>query len=253
MDLFSAAFRPSYVPKLNEISFRNLNSLNDWLIEGKNYYIPNNHPSNEIIICVNDLSDFLRPHAFEINRLSCASIESINDINSSDFSPKFLGWNITKYYYSAFFSAHCILKVLNKGVSNIENNTIDKIKRITTTCGYFYSSINSGLYCIDINSHTRSIRFFKNNRYGDNHEGLWRLFLDFLNEFKIKVYSVLPVFEAECVNEKIEELIEGLCFWGSNGGNWLSRIRNTINYSHKFGVWFPYEGYIKDYEQIVLM
>jgi uncharacterized phage infection (PIP) family protein YhgE len=64
------------------------------------------------------------------------------------------------------------------------------------------------------------------------------------------VYGQLPQAEAQQVIDKLNDLISALKNWNSQNGNWLSRIRNSVNYSQTFGVWFPYKEYIKEHDQI---
>ena len=39
---------------------------------------------------------------------------------------------------------------------------------------------------------------------------------------------------------KLSDLKNNLICEGSNGGNWLSRVRNIINYKNTMGLWYPY-------------
>lgn len=51
--------------------------------------------------------------------------------------------------------------------------------------------------------------------------------------------------------ERIDDLRKAL---NTNGDlNWLSSVRNIVNYSHGFGVWFPCKLYLKQYDKILTL
>jgi hypothetical protein len=247
---FSDGLKHLYLPKLNEVSQNITFGLNNWLSQGSDYFVSSNHPTNDFTIGTYDYFDFLKPYSYDINRLSCASMESIRDIERKNWQAKFIGWNITKFYYSAFFSAHCILKITGNSLSNIEQSSINKIRSITTSYGYTYGNINTGLFCISVDSLNNSFRFHKDPQYDNSHEGLWKYFLHFLINSQNSIYGQLPQAEAQQLVDKINELATALRNWNSQSGNWLSRVRNLVNYSQSYGVWFPYKEYIAEYDRL---
>jgi len=247
---FSDGVKHLYLRKLNEVSQKQTSGLNQWLTNGADYYVPCDQQNNDFTIGTYNPFDFLNPYSYDINRLSCAATESLRDIGQISWQHKFIGWNITKFYYSAFFSAHCILKIMGKSLSNIDQSSINRIKDITTLYGYRVGNLNNGLYCISVDTVNNRFRFYKVPKYDNSHEGLWCYFTDFLNDSKNSVYHQLPQHEAQIVVEKIDELIKALRNWNSPHGNWLSRIRNLVNYNQAYGTWYPYKGYNAEYDRI---
>ena len=67
----------------------------------------------------------------------------------------------------------------------------------------------------------------------------------------MSLYSKLPATDADAIVSKIDSLKQILNRNGDN--NWLSFIRNSINYSHSFGVWYPYKYYSVDYDHLLSM
>ncbi len=250
MITISDGLKHLYLPNLNEVGQNIPMGLNNWLSNSSDYFVINDQLNNDFTINTYSYFDFLRPYSYDINRLSCAAMESLRDIERKDWQAKFIGWNITKFYYSAFFSAHCILKITGNSLSNIEQSSINKIKNITTSYGFNYGNLNTGLYCISANKLSNSFRFYKNPHYDNSHEGLWKYFLSFLQNSQTSIYGQLPQIEAQVVVDKLNELINALKNWNSPNGNWLSRIRNIVNYSQHFGIWYPYKGYIVEYDRI---
>lgn len=247
---FSDGLKHLYLPKINEVGQNITFGLNHWLSKGSDYFVSSNHPNNDFAIGTYDYYDFLKPYSYDINRLSCASAESLRDIERKNWQAKFIGWNITKLYYSAFFSAHCILKITGNSLANIEQSSINKIRSITSSYGYSYGNLNTGLYCISIDNINNNFRFHKDPQYDNSHEGLWKYFLHFLVTSQNSVYGQLPQPEAQQVVDKMNELANALRNWSSQSGNWLSRVRNLVNYSQSYGVWFPYKEYIAEYDRL---
>ncbi len=242
--------RFSYIPGINEISYKLPEGLNSWLSSGKMYLPASDIIDNQFTISTYEYLDFLTPFVYEINRLSCASLETINNITKDSISPKFLGWLLVKYYYSAFFSAHSILRICGHGILNVDPNSLNQIKRLANNYGYNSSNISSGLYCIEINQLNNKYKFYKDDKYDNSHEGLWLRFLHFLNQTSPLIYNHLPSYDAYEIISKLDELVTAITNNGAIKGNWLSKIRNLINYSHAYNVWYPYKGYSKELDNI---
>ena len=243
---FSDGISHLYLRGLSEVTHDIKTGLNDWLVDGKEYFAIQDQLINDFTISTFDMNTFFRPYAYDINRLSCAAMESLNDIQPNTLSPKFFGWAITKYYYSAFFSAHSILKMTGNSISNINHLSINKVCELSRTRGYSANNLNSGLYSMAINPANNTFRFFKDKQYDDSHQGLWLRFLHFLESSKAGINGQLLQEDAELVVAKIDELILALKNWNSLKGSWLSKIRNQANYSQDFGIWYPYKNFKKE-------
>lgn len=240
--------------------------LRNFLLTSK-HIIPETQ-NDVILLKYYDRSDILKALAFDINRLSCASIETVLNVNYTTTNPKFLAWKLIQYYYSAFFSAHSIIKILGFGLVQLDSNILSYLKKIANLYGYAFSA-SKGIYCLDfLNNET--VALYKVKRYDDSHKGLWTRFLDLLNVLVGKsiktghldnncialrnssstpdsVFSKLSQHDTTLLILKIDELKS---FLNSRGNNGLSAIRNLLNYNHEFGVWYPYKGHQKNYSNI---
>ncbi len=248
---FSSGLSHLFQQGLSEVSIDSRYGINYWLTEGKEYFAIQDQLSNEFTISSFDLNDFLKPYAHDINRLSCAAMESLNDISVDDITPKFFGWILTKYYYSAFFSAHSILRITGNCLSNINSQSTDRVRKLTRTRGYADGNLSAGTFSIFINRGNNTYRFLKEGQYADSHKGLWLRFLDFLKSSKNGIYSQMIQADAQLIVDKIDELIMALTNYSLHNGSWLSVIRNKVNYSHDYGVWFPYKGFTKELNDII--
>lgn len=242
----SESIRQYYLPALYSATYPNPKiGLNAWLANGKDYFISQSSPAGEFIISTYQSSDFLSSYTFDINRLSCAAFESVHDIKTSSVDSNSFGWQLIKLYYSAFFSAHSILRLANRGVANIDGKSIAKIQQIANIYSHSCVGVSAGAHCMTLDTTNNNFIFSKNAAYSDSHTGLWLRFLHFLEEIitdrsHTAIVNFVPSDIAQGTIAKIEELIEAISSHGLKG-SWLSKIRNSVNYSQEHGTWYPYK------------
>lgn len=136
--------------------------------------------------------------------------------------------------------------------------------------GYSEINIQSGTYYFDFIDKTGQVVFYRVERYCDSHQGLWRRFFDLLDilsanairkdsydnnciiknpidsSYPESVFSHLPQIDAIEIVKRIESLRKIMNKRGNN--NWLSTVRNSLNYNHEYGTWFPYNNCNIDYD-----
>lgn len=269
---FSDGVRHLYIPLLNSISSFKDKGLRFWLETSENYITLSNASNKFFEIAYYDIKEVLEYLASDINRLSCASLETVNNICESRSNRKFLAWNLINYYYSAFYSAHSILKTLGFGLIQINDRITSRIERRAAAYGQTMPHIENGMYCFDF-SKRGTIIFYRVSRYNENHKGLWLRFIDLLNVLS-GISVVTGSFDSNCIAAWNSSVNHPLSFFSNmtfddalnivdkvdglkkilnkNGDyNWLSSVRNILNYNHGFGVWFPYNSYSDDYERII--
>lgn len=268
--------RHLYIPYLNAISSSLPMGIRGWLA-GSNHFIPHNGQANDCFeITLYDINEFIQAWAGDVVRLSSASLETVNNISESIKSKKFLAWQLVQYYYSAFYAAHATLKICSFGLVQIDNNIISNIKRVASSCGNrLIGQINKGLYCVELNPSQSKVVFYKIKRYDDSHRGLWNRYADFIDVLRgisvvtgshdsmcvrawngseplpKSVYSQLPRSDAEVIVQRLELVKKTMDIRGDN--NWLSSVRNNINYNQNYGVWFPYKEFQSKYDKLVSM
>lgn len=272
---FCDGVRHLYVPGLNNISSCTDGGLRQWLATSDSYLPGRSSGDAYFEIILYDMREILSTFASDIDRLSCAAIETVTNISPSIRNKKFIAWNLVNYYYSAFYSAHSLLKILGFGLVQIDDRIIRHLKARCIAAGTSEPQIANGFYCIEFDFSCSTVKFYKVRRYNDSHKGLWQRFSDFLNVLigvsvvsgsydsnciRIKnpgephpmsLYSKLPATDASVIVSKIDALKQILNRHGDN--NWLSFIRNSINYNHSFGVWYPYKAYSSDYSHLLSM
>lgn len=271
---FSDCSRHLYVHKLNTVNKSGPSGMRKWLLESEHYIVTSAN-DNYVEICYYDEQEVLAVWANDISRLSCAAYESIANIKKSDITNKFVAWNLVQYYYSAFYSAHSILKVLGFGLIQIDGMIIDRLNRKALSVGVpFSNTICRGMYCLKFDANNKLV-LYKVGRYDDSHKGLWRRFYEVLCVLTGE-YIVTNSYGNDCVRlrqssesisaslfGKVEQTdaLDAQCridqlksVMNARGDqNWLSTVRNMINYNHGLGSWYPYTNNSKNYEKVVLL
>lgn len=268
---FVDGIRQMYLPKLNTVQKISESGLRRWLAQSDSFIPVDTSDSNRIELCLYDTTEVITCLANDVSRLASAAFETAMSIDECKKDKKFLAWQLVEYYYSAFYSAHCTLKVCNFGLTQIDSNMIANIRRRASTLGITLPSYSKGIYCAHIDSTSSKIILFRVGRYDDSHKGLWQRYSDFLsvlsgvsvttNSFDsncvrslqpndstpLCVYSHLPSPESHRIVSKIDEIKNAINRKGDN--NWLSSVRNSVNYNHAFGVWFPFKTFDSTFSQ----
>ena len=100
---FSDGVRHLYIPSINTISLTPDNGLRFWLANSDNYFASSDE-GDLFEIAFYDLNEILSYWTSDINRLSCAFLETVSNIKDSENNKKFLAWNLINYYYKfAYF------------------------------------------------------------------------------------------------------------------------------------------------------
>lgn len=250
---FAKTLRPFWVDGLNEVtSLRN--SLLLETFDLKNGYIFYDQIQTQSFKAkITDLDLFLCAYASDINRFGCAAVESMHEMY---YKPSFLkshSWKCVKAYYAAYYAAHALLRMHGISCTNFEYENLNSIERIADLWNMQNNiSIEKGYYQCFLNASNKEILCNKITTSGNkgSHEQLWHVFLRHL-EYIITEVSNLPVSpENQIFLTKFQDLKNILTSFGSNGGNWLSKVRNEINYKHIKGLWYPYKNAERSYEKI---
>ncbi len=211
-------------------------SLKLWLTEG-NYYL-NNSPPNLSLFCqsVDDVKKSLSLDAF---RFAAHSAQTVYELEQSSAYSKLTSWRMIQTYYAAYFSAHAILRFFGKSFSHLESGHVQFLKgRCASEVGYT-PNLPSAYYLLTLSSDTRTLAFEKCN---ESHKDLWKCFQSLLQSISTEALT-LRASEArrQSLSKKFTDLIDALSARGRHpAGNWLSHMRNEVNYKSLHGVWFPF-------------
>lgn len=242
MGCIEDAIRLSWVSGLHKLTGKPPASLKDWIAK-KNYAVssvsaqgfrisPFSHP--EIIQAI----------GYDINRMAVASFESVAHAKVMDDLPRSLAWVAVKLYYSAFYSANALLRVSGSIPTYLEGIDIVKIKSMAF--GLDVSGVKSGEYVASYSGGL--LEFVKSDKR--SHEVVWWEFAKYLKD-AVAVYKASGAIDEdkEALSVTFNALVACLEQANCQNGNWLSHVRNRINYRHDYGVWFPYDKEV-DYRKI---
>ena len=253
MSALSDAIRQSWLSGINEVTGNIDERLTSW-ISNQNYQIYSDLTQDSFNLYVSDTLPILSAFASDCNRMAIAAFESIQGIQPNLEFPKSIGWLVIRLYYSAFYSAHAILRLMGTNLTQLEFEQTSSINKIGDLFGYLKDDkVTRGFYeCkFDVNS-KKLIGNKLNLSSGGSHEALWKIFHDNLREISNKVLTApgLTVDRQQASNI-ISDICENLSY-GPCGGNknWLSFIRNKVTYKHEYGIWFPYREYARYYSRL---
>jgi len=242
MSLSSAIVRRA-LPRIGEYVPRS-GGLRSWVQSGS-FYIDNSSIEGKIILSNASLNEINEYFMFDYERFALACWESFSISKDEFLAQRLLGWPLIKLYYSAFFGAHSIMRVAGEAVFRIEK---DQAERLFDLVSIFVAApafpVTAGTYharTIQNADRTLSVVLTKLVDTGGAHDGFWKIFSNYLDNIAQEAIArKLP--DATLVVSKIGEIRNITRAYGGSGGNWLSVIRNRINYAHDFGVWFPVKG-----------
>lgn len=242
MSLISSEIQPFWMPGLNAVTGKQKYGCVEWIIK-QGYTIHTPVSNSQFTLVLSNHQDILPPFAFDCNRLASAAFETMHFIQQSQYLPKSLAWLIIKLYYAAFFSAHAIIRILGISCSYFEQKQTKKVDQIANVFGYSQGvTISPGYYKCLYDRSNKQLWCDKSSK-GGSHENFWEIFCSIIRKLSSDILSSRrATILSQQVSSKLDEMCRILCHQNQNKGNWLSCIRNQVNYRHEFSTWFPYSG-----------
>jgi hypothetical protein len=225
--------------------------MSDWISQNDlEFHNPIVNPDN--FSGHNFSGGFLPCLAFEIDRWACASIESFAANPSRRASKKSLAWDIVRCYYASYYAAHAIVRMCGDVIVHIDHENTRTLQRLAQIS--FPTSIrpSTGYYVVRYRSQQQELQFSRNTVQNlGSHHFLWRMFRERLQQILASPTATATGYQSAILS--ITNLVEVLSRDGNLVGQWLSNMRNDVNYKLSHGVWYPYEGSIsnKHYESIM--
>lgn len=211
-------------------------------IANQNYWFDQDITATTFTVRTTDKSNLSLALANDCNRMAMAAIESVAGVRLDEPFKSSGAWAVIRAYYAAFFAAHSIMRMYGTSCCQLEPAHANKLFQIADLLGKTGGerNIEKGFYAIKIDKKYETVSFLK---YKDPHKDTWACFLSLITDVIGDINGVTALskykLEATDILSSIKQgLIRG---GGSSCGNWLSQIRNSVNYQHSHGVWFPYE------------
>ncbi len=243
MSIAAEVLRQFWLPGLNNVSGVVNEGMLSWLRSGSGYQIYSPLSQACVRVSMADTSVLLAGIAFDCTRMACSSFESMKLVSLSVDLPKSTAWLVIQAYYSAFYSGHAILRMLGTSCSQFDPVTAASIYRVADVFGQNggQASIPAGFYVCTLDSNAKLLTCNRDTTGSGVHEAFWRTFSSKIADLSSRILQAgsYPNWDQQ-VSLKLDDIKNALCSEGLNGGQWLSRIRNEVNYRHEHSVWFPY-------------
>lgn len=179
--------------------------------------------------------------ACEVRRFSLAAFETCLRNERAPGLRRALAWPMISNYYAAYFSAHAICRMFGRSVSHLDASIAADVGRVASSYVGGTHNVPSGLYAVSYDGPTGVMRYLHFGGVGGSHEALWKVFLTLLDELQGRVLQGGPnTIEVQATATYLGEIARRLKSKGANGGNWLSVLRNEVNYRQLYGIWYPY-------------
>mgnify|MGYP003363041544 CR=1 FL=1 len=218
-----------------------------WFLRGS--YIGGIDPITGNVVLSNvHMSELVEYFAFDFERFCLSSLESFY-VSKSDFdSNGFISWPLLKLYYSAFFSAHAIMRATGCAIVKIEREQIDAINMMVQTTTGTSPRLKPGMFRCTLREVMPGQNELVISSPSDGvgvHDAFWKTFCDYLDEIaETAVQNGSP---------DASQFVAGISNLSPKLRGWLSARRNDINYQQLFGVWYPLScgRKIKNYVSLV--
>jgi hypothetical protein len=235
------SMRRFWVPGMPNIEADLDLTTSSWL-QGANYYVVGVTSPGNFAIQFSSLEEVASLFAATSNRTFSGCFESIASVGEVERSPRSVAWLLVKLYYAAFFAAHGHMRACGISCTNLDALDAVRIYDAAKVYGALGSiqKISSGQYMMILDFTTLTLAFSAVTASG-SHEALWHTYKLFIDRLIAGLPNLIPIQQQRNhVDNQLMLLRAILCFKGSNGGNWLSRFRNSVQYRHSHGAWYPY-------------
>jgi hypothetical protein len=240
MGALADAIRPFWINGLHQVAGRLGSSFGEWVLLC-DYQVYSPIAADHFELSVANVGPLIGSLASDCNRFASAALESVACIDDASKQVKATAWILIRLYYSSFYAANAILRILGQSTSQLETEHVNAVYRIADLFGYApVSGIASGYYDCKYDQMNGVLVCQKATVSMGAHETFWKLFASTINRLGSDMLSSGSLVANQPVTGKLLELEENLCFAGRNAGNWLSFVRNQVTYRHAYGSWFPY-------------
>lgn len=222
-------------------------SLKVWLSEG-NYYINNAQPGLSLF-CQNK-DELKKCFSLDAFRFASHAAQTVHEMEKSTAYEKLTSWRVIQAYYAAYFAAHAILRFFGKSFSHLESGHVAFLRgRCQSEAGYT-PTLPSSYYLIESCPTTQNLSF---TRCDESHKDLWKCFLALITALEQQVLTLRASQERlQEISANFLDLRESLTNRGRfPAGNWLSNVRNEVNYKSLEGVWFPFSKSTPSFESLL--
>lgn len=245
MSLIGDALRPFWLTGINGISGELTTSFKAWLSDGK-YVFQGLNSDQDLVFVPVDYNTLIQSIAYDINRMSLAAVESVCGIKNPNDLTRSTAWGLIRNYYSAFYASHAICRMFAISIPKIDSPQSKQLNKVIASSGWMGGPIlvSDDLYRVTIDSSNKNFILSKLATKG-HHEGAWKEFSSLLQKLENSILTnqntgtTADRQDASMLLNQIRNILQSeRC---TNNSNWLSQIRNNLNYRHEYGAWYPHD------------
>ena len=194
------------------------------------------------------VTDFREPNAicnalaFDCSRLATAAFLSMQHCPTEALSTDKVSWALIKAYYAAYYGGHSIMRLTGESCSYLDQSHIARVISLGLAVGKVpsFSLPSTSYHCVLGSSNTIIRSSSLRVGSGGAHEAFWKVFGDRIDALSSSVLSgPLGAVERQDVFGKLQSASRNLRAHNSTASNYLSTIRNEIQYRQGHGVWPP--------------
>lgn len=199
-------------------------------------------------LSVHDASEYEAACVSDSISLTSAAFESALGFAENPAEPRACAWQAISYYYAGYFAANALMRLTGHCCVNLDQRVCAEMSeqtRLYLGQGSLPRDYESGVYFLSRLSTGQGgeIELSQVSARGGVHVQLWVAFQQFLAILEKEIdRGPLPEADRRGAMNEIHLLRATLTQSGCAQGNWLSEIRNGINYRLEQGLWFPYEN-----------
>lgn len=235
----TAISRLTWFPGIASASPRVTGGFRAWL--GSGSFVPVATTTTATIDYFNE-GELAGALAFDANSFALRAIETIDAIATNAEFPRASAWPAIKIYYAAFFSILFLMRLAGRGSVFLYGADTSSMKALWNAHGIPHD-LRRGSQGIECDALAQKIDISRTPDGLGVHEAAWKEFLDYLFLLEASVPSLVASDEEK---QEIVALLVGLRGAlqrnNNHNGNWLSAVRNQINYHVENRLWFPYRG-----------
>ncbi len=245
------ALRPLWLAGITECKGARKITTDKFIKSGASHL--NSKPkSGRFTLYVSNQTKIIEFFSHEADRFSSASFESLAaEMPRAEF-PRSTGWLLIRGYYSAFFALHSLLRLHGWACTRLNKESSANLEKEAKLFFPNGEKIEAGLYLIKASDNNPELAFtcLKDANHGGTHEALWQLMFEFLTE--VTNASLDNAIDIESSQELVASVTRFRELVNYRGGPlWLTRLRNSVTYSHEYGAWHPYTQSTCDATRIV--
>lgn len=222
-------------------------SLNVWFTDGN--YVFNSSDQILSIYC-QDLEEVKKSISLDAFRFSAHSAQTVFELENSHAYNKLTSWRIIQTYYAAFFAAHATLRFFGRSFSHLARGHVRFLAdRCFTEVGH-RPQLKSSYHEVGLCPKSQNLTFVE---HSESHKGLWRCYRKLIDDVSQQSLNLrASESRRQEISQIFSDLADSITDRGKlRGGNWLSSIRNDVNYKSMEGAWYPFSKATPPFDELM--